>query len=152
MILVALLFVSSGVQTQKPQNQASIVERGTGLVSFCDLFRNSERYNGATVQVSATYVQGFHEATVYDEECRETPSGHHFEAKFTSDSKTDLSALSKFLKKNKTKEAQLTIIAIFHDDLVSGVIRAGCCRYSLEVKQLVAVGKAAGEKTDSKSK
>lgn len=50
--------------------------------------------------------------------------------------------LSKFLKKYMTSEARLTMVAVFRDDYSSGVVQAGRSRYTLDVKQLLAVEKA----------
>jgi hypothetical protein len=41
------------------------------LVSFCDLVRNPEQYNGKTVRVRATYEYGFEWQRLYCRDCRD---------------------------------------------------------------------------------
>jgi hypothetical protein len=141
-----LLLILAGSRSPRTQNQAATIDQGVETVDFCDLYHHVSRYNGREVKVTATYAVGFHEATLYDERCKESPSGDHLEAnaKFTEDStetKQAFNTLSKFLKKYKASEARVTIVAVFHDDYSSGVARAGSPRYTLEVKRLLAVEK-----------
>jgi hypothetical protein len=141
-----LLLVLAGSRLARTQDQVATTDQGVEAVGFCDLFHRPDRYNDNTVKVSATYVVGLHEATFFDDACRESPSGPHLvaKAKFAGDSNGTVQAfktLTDFLKKYKTSQARVTIIAVFRDDYSSGVVHAGSPRYTLDVKRLLAVEK-----------
>jgi hypothetical protein len=141
-----VLLIVGGAQFTSPRPKATTAGQEVEAVDFCDLFHHPGRYTDNTVKVSATYVLGFHEATLFDNACRESPSGPHLEAKvkFARDSNGSGQAfktLTDFLKRYKTSQARVTIVAVFRDDYSSGVVHEGSPRYTLEVKQLLAVVK-----------
>jgi len=111
-------------------------------VNFCDLMGHPDLYSGKTVQVTAVYAVGFHEAIFFDDACKESPSGPHplARAKFSGDEHETAAAfetLRKALRRYKASEARVTIVALFGDTNVL----AGCCRYALDVKRVLAVEK-----------
>jgi lipocalin len=143
-VVAALVFMIVGVQSTKGQNTAATATQIIDTVTYCELIEKPDRYYGKAVRVTATYSVGTHDAIFFDDAChkqQDRPNSLTV-AKFVEDSDEahirNFEMLSKALKKYKTQQVQLTVIAVFGDEY-SPVIHAGCCRYRLEVKQLLAV-------------
>jgi hypothetical protein len=143
--LAFLLLVLAGSPLVRAQNGDATTQE-TETVNFCDLIRHPDLYNGKKVTVTAKYVVGFHEAIFYDDACKKSGTESEAEvtanARFAGDSVGTVKAykkLSKFLNKYKTKQAKVTMVAVFSDDWYPDRITSGA-RFTLQVQQLSYVG------------
>jgi hypothetical protein len=144
--LAFLLLVLAGSPLVRAQNRDTTTHE-TETVIFCDLIRHPDLYNGKKVTVTATYFVGFHEAIFYDDACKK--SGTQSEAEVTANAgfaSSNVGAvkaykkLSKFLDKYKTKQAKVTMVAVFSDDWYPDRITSRA-RFTLQVQQLSDVGR-----------
>lgn len=151
MILLATLVASPIVVAQGIPTGGQKVE----TVAFCDLFRDVGSYQGKTVMVTSTFGSSLEGAIFFDDACKGSASEPAvMNAKFSGNDRQTVQAfkrLSAFLKKHKTSQARVSIIAVFRDEYASGVVVAGPPRYTLDVKQLLTVEKVqAPVETNSK--
>ncbi len=146
--LAFLLLVLAGSPLGRAQTKPATAVQGYQAVDFCDLVRHADQYNGKTVKVTATYAGGLEGASFSDDACKKSETESEAQvtanAKFTGSSSETAEAfkkLSKFLDKNKTHQAEVTMIAVFTDEFSSNRIKGGAdfSRYTLQVKRLLAI-------------
>lgn len=134
-----------GGSLARAQTQAPISAQVSQTVDFCTLVRHPEQYDGKTVKVTATYAPRFHSAIFLDDACKKTQPYEEVttNARFAKGENGTVAfkKLDRFLSKNRITGATVTIIAIFSDPLLSGIIEgcSGCSEYTLEVQQILAV-------------
>jgi hypothetical protein len=143
-----------GCQAVIAQSATLTTKQDVETVSFCDLFRNTDVYQGKTLTVTATYSTGSESQIFFEDACKMPSSEPRAwaNAKFTGNNAATRRAfkrLDKFLTKYKTNRAEVTMIALFTDEFASGKIIAGCCRYTLDVKQILSIDKVEPTKVRS---
>jgi hypothetical protein len=143
-ILATLPLVLVGLQCAAPQAKVAIAAQGIEAVSFCDLIRRSDEYNGKTVRVAGTYGHGPEGSSFVDHACDKFQSESRMaeaDATFNGNDEGAVQAykkVAKFLKKHRTTQAQVTVIAVF-SDLEHPDVLLGYSRYKLDVKQVLSV-------------
>lgn len=118
--------------------QANASKRLVDSVQFCQIVEQAEMYNGRTIEVTGTYATAVDGNSFFDGDCDEA------RATFPGDTAGTVQALekiAKFLKKRKTSEARITVIAVLRDDHASGVVRVGVSPYTFQVKKLLAISR-----------
>jgi hypothetical protein len=143
-ILLAMLTLILPIVLPTSQSDANSGDHRTVPTDFCDLFRHSDKYVGTTVQVTAVYGVGIHEATFFDDTCVDATSGRRYEAKAkfadNSDGKTALNKVATFMKHSKLKEVQVIVVANFRDVSSPGMLPR---EYELEVIRVLSVQEVA---------
>ena len=137
--LVTLVLLGSAL-AQTANHKKSADEPAT---TVCDLLANASRYNGKSVTVKATYASGEEYAILKDDSCQPAPDKTKlvlatFSSKYQFKSPLD-KKLHKLVKKNQQPE--VTVVGIFTDP-GHNIGHQGCCRYKLEVHQLLDVEEA----------
>lgn len=137
--LVTLALLGSAL-AQTAKHEKSADEPATTL---CDLLANASGYNGKSVTVKATYASGEEYAILKDDSCQPAPDKTKlvlatFSSKYQFKSALD-KKLHKLVKKNQ--QAEVTVVGIFTDP-GHNIGHQGCCRYKLEVHQLLDVEEA----------
>jgi hypothetical protein len=111
--------------------------------NFCEIVRHPEKYDGKMITFTALYGTGMEGAVFFDETCkRPKPNDDVITlATFSRKNYNFKSPLDKKLLKllKKTDRVQVTVVGIFIDgkDRVFG--HMNCCRYKIEVQQLLDV-------------
>jgi hypothetical protein len=145
-VLAVLLLTLAGIQPARAQSTAATTPQTVEPVSFCDLMRHPDQYEGKTVKVTATYVADLEGASFFDEGCKKSESLPKVmaNAKFTRNS-DGTNKLTEFLRKKKLVPAlaSATIVAVFIDEYAGNRITgcSHCSRYTLEVTEVLAVEK-----------
>ena len=146
--LAAVFFMIIALTGHAKTNRATISEVPP-TVSFCDLMRHPDNYDGKIVVVSATLGNNHEYSYFFDDTCKASSSQDEVYALSTFNKGTYKfgSPLDRKLDKllgNKdgklqVRRAWVKVVAIFTDGKSSAFGHMNCCRYKLEVQQLVAV-------------
>lgn len=111
--------------------------------SFCELVRHPEKYDGKTITSTATYGSGMEGSIFFDDTCKGMAATDDVIALATF-SRTNYKfgtpmdkKLLKLLK--KTDRVQVTVVGIFFDGKERVFGHMNCCRYKIEVQQLLDV-------------
>jgi len=141
-ILASIVLILSGNQLVSTQSIRAGGNVEPSAADFCNLFREANEYNCKAVRIDATYGLGIHMATFYNEACL-SRSGLHFVAKATfadhHDGAAALYKISKLLKRSRSNEARVTVIAVFRTENPAGSQKGDFARYTLEVERLLSL-------------
>jgi hypothetical protein len=142
-VFAALLLVLSGFHCAAAQFRVPPAQ-AIETVSFCDLIRHPDEYSGKTVRVAGRLGAGPEGAAFSDSACDKSETGRQTltaDAKFSGYDEGAVQAwkkIDKFLKKHRTFEAQVTVIALFsHLEHPEPLLEESS--YRLDVKQVLAV-------------
>lgn len=133
-----LLFLITTAPALASTTQHTSTKQRAEHVNFCDVLNKAGQYHGKTVEVSGTLATSIEGNSFFDDGCGEATAT--FSSKET-DTATASTKITQFLKKHKTSEARITVIAVFRDDHSLGIVEAGVPPYSFEVKKLLAISK-----------
>jgi hypothetical protein len=155
-ITIAFLFlVLAGSPLARAQDRDSTTHE-TETVDFCDLTKYPDRYDGKTVQVSATYASDTERAIFFDDSCKKSESQPDVIAKpkfIGSDAevKRSLNQLKKVFNKRFVAPnlARVTMIAVFR--VRDASMLSSDPRYTLEVKRFLDVQKVKAPKIISQN-
>lgn len=108
--------------------------------TVCELVSDPDKYAGKPIKVRAVLASGPEFAVLRDDTCQPVPaSGKRLLATFSEDYDSESPLAKKLSKMLKTKQqAQVTVIGKF-DDLGHATDHQNCCRYKLEVQQVLTV-------------
>jgi lipocalin len=140
-----LVLALVGGSLARAQTQARVSAQENQTVDFCELVRHPEQYDDKKVKVTATYAPSFHTALFVDDACKKSRPYEEVtaNARFANGESgtAAFKKLDRFLRKYRIGSARVTMIAIFRDPLLSGIIEecSGCSEYMLEVEQILAV-------------
>jgi hypothetical protein len=137
--LSVLLLV--GVIPWRAQRNPGTPGREPDKTGLCDLIRNPDRYDGRVVTVSTTLGSGPEGSIFFDDSCKSSVSQPDvianvaYSKEYNFETKLD-KKLRTLLK--KSGHAQVTVVGRFIDWKVRGLGSDSCCRYQIEVQQLLA--------------
>jgi hypothetical protein len=141
------LSILAGLQLAAAQSRDLTEKEQIQTVNFCDLTKYPDRYDGKTVQVSATYVSDLEGAIFFDDTCKKSESQPDVIAKpkfigSSDEVKRSLNQLKKVFDKRFVAPhlARVTMIAVFR--VRDASIISSDPRYTLEVKRFIDVEKA----------
>jgi hypothetical protein len=124
---------------KEPESSAASPEKA----SFCELVTHPENYDGKTITFTATYGSGMEGSIFFDDTCKRTKPDDDVTtlATFTRTNYKFGSPLDKKLLKllKKTDRVQVTVVGIFLDGKERVFGHMNCCRYKIEVQQLLDV-------------
>jgi len=129
-------------QPATPLKNTMFQAQGAEIVGYCELIKHPDRYNGKTVTVKATYGSGMEFSVFFDDECgKSTPNEDVIALATFSENARSNSLLYKKLRKvlKKSDEAQMTVVAKFTDGKSRVFGHQMCCRFCLEVLEILAV-------------
>jgi hypothetical protein len=137
--IVLLALINSAV-AQTATNEASHATSSQEVkVTLCDLMAHPGDYAGKPVTVKATLARGMEFSIFTDEACQPVPdkaklilaklNSNQFESPIGK-------KLSKLLKQKQ--RAEVTVVGVFTDP-GRFIGHQNCCRYALEVQQLLSV-------------
>jgi hypothetical protein len=151
-IIILLLTQQSLSQSKSAASAAPANQR----ISFCDLLRHPDQYDGKVVIVTATMVRNFEYSSMFDETCKAQSPGDEVSAlviiqenrivsKETKYEVLDTPLQQKLNNILRTSQARVTMVALFtaaskppsdgQEKCVS------CMRFKLEGQRLLAVHK-----------
>ncbi len=147
-IIILALVGSAAAQTatHKSGHAAGSQE---AKVSLCDLIAHPSDYAGKPVTVRATVANGIEFSIFTDHSCQPAPDKTKLVlAKFPNEQLQSPigKKLTKLLKKKQ--QADVTVIGVF-DDPGRFIGHQACCRYKLEVQQLLDVEKTKAPALDA---
>jgi hypothetical protein len=120
--------------------------------TLCDLVRHPDQYGGKIVTVSTMLSSSKEGSILYDDACKASPSETDVIADlvFSKGNYSFGSTLDKKLHALLKKEGQarVSIVALFVDARERTFGHLNCCRYRLEVQQLLAVDRVRQTRTD----
>lgn len=144
--LTCLALLLFGSRLAAAQHGTVTKEEVVQPVEFCDLFRDTARYNGKTVKVTATYVSDLEGARFLDESCKQSQSLPEVttNARFSTNV-SGLEKLNSLLREIRLvpKVVRVSIEAEFIDEYREDreTCLAGCSRYTLEVERVLTAEK-----------
>jgi hypothetical protein len=117
-------------------------------VAFCELVRHPELYDNKLVEFSAIYASNF-ELAIFENDCAKTNSeddviaqAYFGEAIYKHKSPIDKRAY-KLMRKGLVR---VRAIGMFTDFNAHGISLIPCCRYKIEVQQLLDVERVAPDR------
>lgn len=115
-------------------------ELGYFSPTVCELVANADKYAGKPIKVRAILASGMEFTVLRDDTCQPAPgSGKQVLATFSEGYNSESPVAKKLTKLLKTKrQAQVTVVGEF-DDPGHAIGHQNCCRYKLEVQQILAV-------------
>ena len=128
---------------QLPGNEQGGSAASPERVEFCQLIRKSELYDGKTIILKATYGGGIEGSVVFDEACRKTTSEDNVItlAAFSPTEYRHGTPVDKKFQRllKKGFNVNLTVRAIFVDGKTRVFGHLNCCRYRIEIQELMDV-------------
>ena len=146
-ITILALLSSAVAQTAMHEAQHAAGSQ-EATVSLCELIAHPSAYAGKPVTVKATLASGMEFSIFTDDSCQPAPDKTKLIlAKFSSNQFESPMGkkLSKLLKEKQ--RAEVTMVGVFTDP-GRFVGHQACCRYKLEVRQLLAVEEATAATPD----
>ena len=146
LLLAFLLITMAGPlsSTQNPEPGSSSPQK----VSFCEAIRHPQEYDGKTVILTATYAESLELALFVDETCKKTNPEDDVvalatfsRANYKHGTPID-KKFSKFL--NKSDSVRVTVVGLFIDGKKRIFGHLNCCRYKIEVQELLTVEQTKG--------
>jgi hypothetical protein len=140
MLIVALYFSPSKSFAHTPQTAARKIE--TEKAGFCHLVRNPDQYDGKLVTVTAMIAAGPEGSIFHDNACEASPSEPDLFAvvAFSQENYKFGSPIDKRLRTLlKKSPARVTVVGRFVDGKDQPFGHLNCCRYKLEVQELLVV-------------
>jgi len=141
-VLKVILLLVNAQLTQLHENaqaKAPIPEK----ISLCELVRHPSNYNGKTLVFTATYAAGPEGSLFLDDACKKSSPEEDVIALATSNMTTYKlnSPLNKKLQQltKKRIRVQMTAVGLFIDGKTRVFGHMNCCRFKIEVQQLLAV-------------
>lgn len=139
-VSIALLgIICSTVASMAIQEGTRAASAQSTEISLCDLIAHPNNYAGRPVTVRATLESGMERSVFVDDSCNPAPNNDKLvlatlvSTLFQSPTGKKLSKLLK-----KKGQADVTVVGVFNDP--GGLIgHQLCCRYELEVQQLLTV-------------
>jgi hypothetical protein len=129
--------------TAAPHQDQQITEAKSTKVYFCELIRHPELYDGKTVIFSAIYGGSIEGAVFVDEGCGKKTAEDDVIAlaTFSSTNYKRIPSLDKKFNKliKRTGSVQLTVVGLFTDGKKRVFGHLNCCRYKIEIQELIAV-------------
>jgi hypothetical protein len=138
--IVILVLINSAVAQTATHEAGLATSSQEAKVTLCDLMAHPSDYAGKPVTVRATIASGMEFSIFTDNSCPPPPDKTKLVlAKFSSNQFQSPigKKLTKLLKKEK--QAEVTVVGVFNDP-GHFIGHQNCCRYKLEVQQLLAVG------------
>lgn len=115
-------------------------ELGYFSPTLCELVANANKYAGKPIKVRVVLASGMEFIVLRDDTCQPVPaSGQQVLATFSDGYDPESPLAKKLTKLLKTKQqAQVTVVGEF-DDPGHSIGHQNCCRYKLEVQQILTV-------------
>jgi hypothetical protein len=132
-------------EKQEPAHTLSLI---APKVAFCELVRHPELYDNKLVEFSAIYASG-PELAIFENDCAKTNSQGDViaEASFNPTTYKHGSPIDKRARKLLRKGAvRVRAIGMFTDFKAHDIDISPCCRYKIEVQQLLDVEKVAPDR------
>jgi hypothetical protein len=149
LIPIAIFALLSSAVAQTAMHEAQHAAGSQeATVSLCELIAHPSAYAGKPVTVKATLASGMEFSIFTDDSCQPAPDKTKLIlAKFSSNQFESPMGkkLSKLLKEKQ--RAEVTMVGVFTDP-GRFVGHQACCRYKLEVRQLLAVEEATAATPD----
>src|SRR6266850_687265 len=110
-LVILLLFITPGLHSQVKDNRAKTVE----AVSYCELFRNLDRYSKKQIRLKATWTYGFEWSYLSDRECLDQPKAMVELADADDLCAASKSNLKKINHKRFDNKAEITVVGELRD-------------------------------------
>jgi hypothetical protein len=124
------------------QEGSGRIRQDDRVIPFCELIRHPEQYHGKLIRTTAMLASGPEISAFYDDACKQSHPEEDVVAvpTFANGYRFD-SGLDNKLRKIEKKHliARVTVLAVFTDSGGRIFGHMACCRYKLEIQQLLAV-------------
>jgi len=140
-IWLALVLASPIFQSVRADEQTA-AKVSLKEIGICQLVGSPEIYNGKTIIIRATYGGSIEGSIVFDQACKKTSSEDNVIAlaTFSSDYGRGTAIDKKFkMLLKKGFDVRLTAKATFFDGKTRVFGHLNCCRYKIEIQELITV-------------